>query len=73
MTTKMSQKNKYLPQPLLLEKVAEMLIEKLGASQASEFWSYFVYGKDDYLKIKKKIFHKETVHSLYKKIKAFKS
>ncbi len=59
----------YLPQPVLMEKAIEALIEKLGISKASEFWTSLGYGKKDYTQLRKKLFLKETVESLYKKIK----
>jgi len=60
----------YLPQPVLMEKAIEALIEKLGISKASEFWTSLGYGKKDYTRLRKKLFLKETINSLYKKIKA---
>ena len=62
-------KTNYLPQPVLMEKAIEALIEKLGISKASEFWSSLGYGKRDYTELRKKLFLKETIESLYKKIK----
>jgi hypothetical protein len=59
----------YLPQPILMEKAIEALIEKLGISKASEFWTSLGYGKKDYTQLRKEMFKKETVESLYKKIK----
>ena len=62
-------KTNYLPQPVLMEKAIEALIEKLGISKASEFWSSLGYGKRDYTLLRKKMFPRETVESLYRKIK----
>jgi hypothetical protein len=62
-------KTSYLPQPILMEKAIKALIEKLGISKASEFWTSLGYGKKDYLQLRKKLFKKETVESLYRKIK----
>ena len=62
-------KTNYLPQPVLMEKAIEALIEKLGISKASEFWTSLGYGKKDYTKLRKKIFLREDVEGLYKKIK----
>ena len=49
----------YLPQPVLMEKAIEALIEKLGISKASEFWTSLGYGKKDYTRLRKKLFLKE--------------
>jgi len=62
-------KTNYLPQPILMRKAIEALIEKLGISKASEFWVSLGYGEKDYTKLRKKMFEKETVNTLYKKIK----
>jgi len=62
-------KTNYLPQPILMEKAIEALIEKLGISKASEFWTSLGYGKKDYTQLRKELFKKETIESLYKKIK----
>lgn len=59
----------YFPQPILIEKAIEALIEKLGISKASEFWASLGYGKEDYTKLRKKMFLGETVEGLYKKMK----
>jgi len=62
-------KTNYLPQPVLTQKAIEALIEKLGISKASEFWTSLGYGERDYTKLRKRMFLKETVESLYRKIK----
>jgi len=62
-------KTNYLPQPILIEKAIEALIEKLGISKASEFWTSLGYGKRDYTELRKKLFLKETIETLYRKIK----
>lgn len=61
----------YLPQPILMQRAADALIEKLGVSEASEFWYSLGYGKKDYTRLRKRMFEKETVGTLYKKIKQF--
>ncbi len=63
-------KTNYLPQPVLMRKAIEALIEKLGISKASEFWTSLGYGEKDYTKLRKKMFEKENMEGLYKKIKA---
>lgn len=62
-------KTNYLPSPILLEKAIDALIEKLGISKASEFWSSLGYGRKDYTKLRKELFKGENLESLYKKIK----
>ncbi|MBL7156232.1 MAG: hypothetical protein ISS87_01385 [Candidatus Pacebacteria bacterium] len=61
-------KTNFLPQPILMEKAIDALIDKLGVSKASEFWTSLGYGKKDYTKLRKKIFSGETIESLYRKI-----
>jgi len=62
-------KTNFLPQPVLMKKAIKALIEKLGISKATEFWTSLGYGKEDYSLLRKKIFSRETVESLYQKIK----
>jgi len=64
-------KTNYIPQPVLMEKAISALIEKLGISKASEFWTSLGYGERDYTKLRKRMFLGETVDGLYKKIKKF--
>lgn len=62
-------KTNFLPQPVLMERAIEALIEKLGIAKASEFWTSLGYGRKDYTRLRKKMFLSETVDTLYKKIK----
>jgi len=62
-------KTDYLTQPILMAKAVDALIDKLGIAKASEFWTSLGYGEKDYLQLKKKMFYKENVEILYKKIK----
>jgi len=62
-------KTNFLPQPVLMEKAIEALTEKLGISKATDFWSSLGYGKKDYTQLRKKIFLKESIENLYRKIK----
>lgn len=66
-------KTNYLPQPILMERAIEALIEKLGISKASEFWTSLGYGEKNYTKLRKKLFLNETTDNLYTKIKRFES
>jgi hypothetical protein len=62
-------KTDFLPKPNLIGKAIKALIEKLGISKATEFWTSLGYGKEDYSLLRKKIFSRETIESLYRKIK----
>ncbi len=86
MTSITKQKNIKDPSPLkgegfrvrsrgesLMARAAGVLVEKLGISEASEFWNSLGYGQGDYLKIKRKLFDKESTGSLFKKIKKFQN
>lgn len=74
MRTKIEAKSKYVPRRMaLLDEAAHALIEKLGISKASEFWSSLSYGSGDYLKVKKELFSQDTVASLFKKVKKFQA
>lgn len=64
-------KAKNLPQLTLRQRAIDALIEKLGISGASEFWYSLGYGGKDYTNLRKKMFNKETVGTLYKKVKQF--
>lgn len=66
---KTQQKTKYFPAPMLMEEAAQALIEKLGPSKASQFWTGLGYGRGDYAKTRKEMFKDETVDTLYSKIK----
>lgn len=71
MNIKTDIKSNYLSSQPLIEMAAEALIDKMGVSKASEFWSSLNYGKGNYLKMKREIFSQETINSLYKKLKKF--
>lgn len=71
MNIKTAIKSNYLSGKPLIETAAEALIDRLGVSKASEFWSSLNYGKGNYLKMKREIFSQETINSLYKKLKKF--
>lgn len=64
-------KTNQLPQPVLMRKAAEALIEKLGISKASEFWTSLGYGKKDYTRLRKKLFRGKKIEALYRAIKQF--
>lgn len=62
-------KTNYLPQPILMERAMEALIEKLGISKASEFWTSLGCGQRDYTRLRKELFKQETIENFYRKIK----
>ncbi len=61
------------PQAALIQDASNALIEKMGVNRASQFWTLLGFGKNDYEKIRKQLFAKETVKTLAKKIKAFEN
>ena len=65
-------RTEYLPQPVLMARAIDALIEKLGIAKANEFWVSLGYGEKDYLQLKKEMFLKEDVETLYNKIKKTK-
>ncbi len=64
-------KTKYLSYKILLEEGIKGLIEKLGPVKASKFWLLFLSSNQDYLKIRKRIFNKQSIDNIYKDIKKF--
>ncbi len=66
-------KTNFEPQATLIQEASNALIEKMGISKASQFWAFLGFGKNDYAKVRKQLFVKETVKTLSKKIKAFEN
>lgn len=66
-------KTNFEPQATLMQEASNALIEKMGISKASQFWTFLGFGKNDYAKIRKQFFAKETVKTLAKKVKAFEN
>lgn len=60
----------YISQFTLMEQVTDALLEKLGIAKTMEFFASLGLGEGDYTKLKKKLFARETVESLYTKIKS---
>lgn len=57
---------------VISEQVAlQALMSYLGTSKFLRFWAACQLGEGDYLKLKDQIFEKETVASLYNKIKNY--
>ncbi len=52
-------------------EAAQVLIQHMSPSKATRFWASWQVGEGDYLAIRDELFQKETVSSLYKKIKTF--
>lgn len=52
-------------------EAAQVLIQHMSPSKATRFWASWQVGEGDYLAIRKQLFQKETVSSLYKQIKKF--
>lgn len=61
----------YLPQPILMEKAITVLVDNLGITKASEFWTSLGYGNKNYVQLKKKLFQQKTVDELYNNIEQF--
>ncbi|MDP2950999.1 MAG: hypothetical protein Q8N55_01300 [bacterium] len=66
-------KTNFEPQAALIQDASSALIEKMGVNRASQFWTLLGFGKNDYGKIRKQLFAKETIKALAKKIKAFEN
>ncbi|WP_026795649.1 MULTISPECIES: hypothetical protein [Planktothrix] len=54
----------------IIEEVFNILIENLDPSKIGRFWTICNLGSGDYSQLKDKLFARETVDSLYEKIKA---
>jgi len=55
----------------VLQEGLEVLMAHLEPSKVLKFWAACQLGEGDYLKLKEQLFEKETVASLYDKIKAY--
>lgn len=64
-------KTDFATQITLMQEASEALIEKMGIAKASRFWTLLGFGKNDYTKIRKQLFAKETIKTLAKKIRTF--
>lgn len=54
----------------VLQEALQVLMTHLEPSKVLRFWAACKLGEGDYLKLKEQLFDKETVASLYDKIKA---
>ncbi|MBW4449578.1 MAG: hypothetical protein KME38_22715 [Spirirestis rafaelensis WJT71-NPBG6] len=62
---------KVINEQQVLQEAMQVLMTHLEPSKVLKFWAACKLGDGDYLKLKEQMFEKETVASLYDKIKAF--
>ncbi|MCV3211950.1 hypothetical protein OGM63_00150 [Plectonema radiosum NIES-515] len=62
---------KVINEQQVLQEAMQVLMTHLEPSKVLKFWAACQLGDGDYLKLKEQMFEKETVASLYGKIKAF--
>jgi hypothetical protein len=55
----------------VLQEGLQILMAHLEPSKVLRFWAACKLGEGDYLKLKEQLLGKETVTSLYEKVKAF--
>jgi hypothetical protein len=64
-------KIKVMREQQVLQEAMQVLMTHLEPSKVLKFWAACKLGEGDYLKLKEQLFEKETVASLYEKIKAY--
>ncbi|WP_414589823.1 hypothetical protein [Scytonema sp. PCC 10023] len=64
-------KIKVIREQQVLQEGMQVLMTHLEPSKVLKFWTVCKLGEGDYLKLKQQLFEKETVASLYEKIKAY--
>ena len=62
---------KVINEQQVLQEAMQVLMTHLEPSKVLKFWAACKLGDCDYLKLKDQMFEKETVASLYDKIRAF--
>jgi hypothetical protein len=62
---------KVINEQQVLQEAMQVLMTHLETSKVLKFWAACKLGDGNYLKLKEQIFEKETVASLYDKIRAF--
>ncbi len=62
---------KVISEQQVLQEAMQVLMTHLEPSKALRFWAACKLGGGDYLKLKEQLFEKETVASLYEKIKNY--
>ncbi|MGC1377015.1 MAG: hypothetical protein WA821_12360 [Anaerolineales bacterium] len=55
----------------IIQEAAQVLMQHMSPAKATRFWASWQVGEGDYLKIRKQLFGKETVASLYAQVEAF--
>ena len=55
----------------IIQEAAQVLMQHLSPAKAARFWASWQVGEGDYLEIRKQLFDKETVASLYTQVEAF--
>jgi len=55
----------------IIQEAAHVLIQHMSPANATRFWASWQVGEGDYLEIRKQLFGKETVDSLYQQVEAF--
>ena len=55
----------------IIQEAAQVLMQHMSPAKATRFWASWQVGEGDYLEIRKQLFGKETVASLYKQVEAF--
>jgi uncharacterized protein (UPF0276 family) len=62
---------KVINEQQVLQEAMQVLMTHLEPSKVLKFWAACKLGDGDYLKLKEQMFEKETVSSLYEKIRDF--
>jgi hypothetical protein len=62
---------KVINEQQVLQEAMQVLMTHLEPSKVLKFWAACKLGDGNYLKLKEQMFEKETVASLYDKIRAF--
>ncbi len=55
----------------IVQEAVQVLMQHMSPSKATRFWASWQVGEGDYLQIRKELFARETVDSLYEQIEAF--
>jgi hypothetical protein len=55
----------------IIQEAAQVLMQHMSPAKATRFWASWQVGEGNYLEIRKQLFEKETVDSLYKQVEAF--
>lgn len=55
----------------IIQEATQVLIQHMSPAKAARFWASWQVGEGDYLAIRKQIFDKETVASLFEQIENY--